>query len=608
VIAVPATSEERRSGPRVGPVSATEAPQRSGRPAGLLVTRDLAPAYAVSPLVAALVAVVSAAGLAFPSTGLYGADPPLARGIAVSAAGILVPGFVAHDVFNLAVALPLLLGTLWLARRGSRTGLLLWPGVLFYVLYTYNTYLLGAPFGPLFLAHVLLVVLSASTVIGLVASVDGEAVRALLAGAVPARTGGAVLVGLALLTLGQDAGGAVATALGGGATPEPLARHVWTADLVLEVPAVLAGGVLLWRRHPLGYTVGAGLLFQFALTPVALASIMALQPWLTGAPVDAGTIAGVLAFAAVPSASLAFFVRAAERPPVAAPLPDGSEPLAGAARGGSGTVSSQTNRAAHLPSLLVALLMAIASTAGILGAPLGVYGGDPAVVAVFVGQDAANLVVGLPALLGGVWLASRGGLVGALLRPGALFYVLYTYALYVVGAPFGALFLLHVGLAVLSAYATIVTVASIDGEEVRRRLARAPARAVGAVVVGVGALATVGLAALVVPALSDPGSVDPLLHARWIVDFAVGNPVLLVGGVLLWRRTGLGYAAGAGLLFLSGVNGAAFGVGGVLGAFLTATPLDAAVSAVHAAIAAVCLALLVLFLRGADRPLTPSPG
>ena len=99
--------------------------------------------------------------------------------------------------------------------------------------------------------------------------------------------------------------------LAGGGAVEPLARSVWTADLAVEVPAVLAGGVLLWQRRRLGYAVGAGLLLQFGLTPVALAAIVALQPWLTGAPVDAGTIAGVFVFAAVPFAPLAFFVRTA---------------------------------------------------------------------------------------------------------------------------------------------------------------------------------------------------------------------------------------------------------------------------------------------------------
>ena len=290
------------------------------RPTGLPVRRDPAMAYRLSLAAAGLVAGVSAAGLAFGTAGLYGPDPKQASGVATSTAGILVPGFFAHDIFNLAVALPLLLATMWAARRGSAVGLLLWPGALFYLLYTYTQYLLGAPFGPLFLAHILLVVLSAYATITLLAGLDADSLRQRLAGAVPARTAGGILVALALLTLGQDASGAVATALAGGGAVEPLARHVWTADLALEVPAVLAGGVLLWQRRPLGYALGAGLLLQFGLTPVALAAILALQPSLTGAPVDAATIAGVLVFAVVPFAPLAFFVRAASGGPALAEL------------------------------------------------------------------------------------------------------------------------------------------------------------------------------------------------------------------------------------------------------------------------------------------------
>ena len=196
-----------------------------------------------------------------------------------------------------------------------------------------------------------------------------------------------------------------------------------------------------------------------------------------------------------------------------------------------------------------------------------------------------------------MWLARRGSLVGLLLWPGALFFLLYTYALYLVGTPFNALFLAYVVLVVLAAYTTIGVVAGIDPDAARKRLARSPARAVGGVLVGVGLLATLGLLALVIPALGQPASVDPLLHARWIVDFTLGNPVLFIGGVLLWRRAGLGYATAAGLLFLSGANGVAFGVGGVLGALLTQTSIDVAVIAVHLAIAAVCLAILAYFLR-----------
>jgi hypothetical protein len=76
---------------------------------------------------------------------------------------------------------------------------------------------------------------------------------------------------------------------------------------------------------------------------------------------------------------------------------------------------------AYVVSVFVALLMTGASVAGLvvgssLYAPI-----DPKLFPLFVGQDALNLVLGLPVLLGAMWLARRGSLIGLLLWPGALF-------------------------------------------------------------------------------------------------------------------------------------------------------------------------------------------
>jgi hypothetical protein len=275
----------------------------------LPLTHEVTPPAIASLVVALLITLVSTVGLRWGSNGLYGFDPNVTAGVTASTAGVLVPGFQAHDLFNLLVGLPILLGTLWLTRRGLLLGLLLWPGALFYLLYTYALYLVGAPFSILFVPHATLVALSAFTTIALVASIDGVIVQQQLAAVVPARIVGALLVALGCLTLGQDAGGAIATALGADIAADPVARHVWTVDLALEVPAMLLGGVLLWRRHALGYVVGGGLLFQFGLTPLGLAAMLALQPFLTGAPVEMGTVMGVLIFSIVSFAPLIFFGR-----------------------------------------------------------------------------------------------------------------------------------------------------------------------------------------------------------------------------------------------------------------------------------------------------------
>ena len=295
--------------------------------ASLSIGRDLTLAYSLSLVVAVLMAVASAAGLVLGSSaGLYGPDPTLAVGVREAEAGLLLPGLLGQDAFNLVVGLPILLGSMWLARRGSLAGLLLWPGALFYVLYWYVLYLVGAPFGVLFLLYVALVAVSAYATIGLVSSIDGEEVRRRFSGAVPARTIGAVLVVLALLTLAQDATGALLTALAEDVPIDPAARHVWISDLALEAPAVLVGGVLLWRHHPLGYVAGAGLLLQYGLTPLGLVASMALRAILTTSPLDVPTSVALLVFGIVCFASLAFFVREAARgrhpesPTVAGPI------------------------------------------------------------------------------------------------------------------------------------------------------------------------------------------------------------------------------------------------------------------------------------------------
>jgi len=284
----------------------------------LPLKRDLTVAYRISLLIALLMVVVSVGGLAWGSTSLYGVDQNRALGVSASTAGVLVPGFLVQDVFNLAVGLPILVGVLWLARRGSLIGLLLWPGALFYLAYTYVHYLVGAPFSTLFLGYVAIVALSAYTTIGLVASIDGDAARQRLTGAVRPRLVGGLLVSLALLTVGQDAGGAVATALAGGAPIDPLARGAWIADLTLGVPAMLIVGGLLWRRASLGYVAAAGLLLSFGMTSVVIAAMIALQPVLTGAPIDGSMVMGLLIFGAVSLTPLLLFARGTATGPVRA--------------------------------------------------------------------------------------------------------------------------------------------------------------------------------------------------------------------------------------------------------------------------------------------------
>lgn len=252
---------------------------------------------------------------------------------------------------------------------------------------------------------------------------------------------------------------------------------------------------------------------------------------------------------------------------------------------------------ACVSSLAVAFVLAVASIAGLVLGSEGLYDAGSPLVQVSRGGDAANLLLGLPVLVGSLWLAKRGSLIGLLLWPGALFYVLYTDALYLVGAPLSGLFFAYVAVVTLSAWTLTGIVVSIDAEEVRRRQAAAPARSVGIALVVIAGLAYVGLTAAVGSSLGGPSG-EVGMRPQWVVDYALGTPVLLLGGALLWRRRPLGYVAAAGLLLVSGLNGLAFAAAALLDGLLGGRPIEPAVVVVHLVIGGVSLGLLAYFERG----------
>lgn len=260
--------------------------------------RSLGLAYIGSILVAVLMTMASVAGLVDWNRTYPGVD------------AALLPLFVGQDALNLAVGLPILLGSMWLARRGALIGLLLWPGALFYVLYDYGYYVLGAPFNAFFLVYIALMTLSAYAMIGIVVSIDSTVIRARLAEEVPAQLVGGFIAGLAVLFTALWSAISV-SAFASGAQLDMVPRVVTTMDLTIQLPALFIGGVLLMRRHALGYVVAAGLLLQAAAYLIGLSVITVLTETLTGVPLDAVAVAPGLIIGAIGLVLIGTFVRGA---------------------------------------------------------------------------------------------------------------------------------------------------------------------------------------------------------------------------------------------------------------------------------------------------------
>jgi hypothetical protein len=224
--------------------------------------------YILSILLAILMMVASIAGLLFP--------------VLTYPTGDLVRSFVPNDLVNLVIGLPILLGSMWIAWRGRLVGLLLWPGSLFFVFYNYTAYVFAMPLNWVFPFHLVLAILSVYALIGLVGTINADAVCKRLSGAVNEKLAGGILMVLGLL-FSLRVMGVLITAIVSGVLPLKTDLAVNISDFVIT-PAWMVGGALLWRRKPFGYVAGLGLLFQGSMLFIALIVFLLVQPFLTSVP------------------------------------------------------------------------------------------------------------------------------------------------------------------------------------------------------------------------------------------------------------------------------------------------------------------------------------
>jgi hypothetical protein len=180
----------------------------------------------------------------------------------------------AQDVVTLLLVAPLLALLAVLARRGSLPAFLCLPGCLAFTVYNYAIYAVSIHFGPLFLVWVAVLGLSIFALVGVLATADMPAIEQRLAGrAMPGPAW--FLIGVATLFALLWLSEIVPNLLAGD--PSRSARDwnvptspVHVLDLAFFLPAVIISGVLLLRRHGLGYATAAGQLAWIALTCVPI--------------------------------------------------------------------------------------------------------------------------------------------------------------------------------------------------------------------------------------------------------------------------------------------------------------------------------------------------
>jgi hypothetical protein len=255
---------------------------------------NLKPDYFISSVIAVLMALVSLAGLLFPDR--------------VYPTTELRSSFLANEVVNLLIGLPILLLSIWRARGGHLDGLLLWPGALLYILYNYIAYAIGMPLNGISLIYLTLVLLSGYVIFDLTRKIDQHSLQVQLGGFGFIIISGWILTILGSLFLLRALGMLVGAQMNHFAMPIT-DIGVLIADMILSL-LWIAGGILLIMRKPLGIAGGLGLLFSASALFIALVIFLLLGPVLTEMPLKPGDILVVIAMGMVCFIPFYFYLRA----------------------------------------------------------------------------------------------------------------------------------------------------------------------------------------------------------------------------------------------------------------------------------------------------------
>jgi len=185
--------------------------------------------------------------------GLYQYDTPIGA-----------TGFRAADVITLALAIPILLISILMYRRGSLKGGLLLTGALSYFLYNYTSMGFGAAYNNLFLAYILIFSASLYGLILALLTFDLKTLPSHFGAGLP-RNGISIFLIISgiILSLIWLVLSIVPALLAGKAPPE--ASYYTTfitgiVDIGMIAPALILGGVLIRRGTPFGYLLASNML------------------------------------------------------------------------------------------------------------------------------------------------------------------------------------------------------------------------------------------------------------------------------------------------------------------------------------------------------------
>ena len=219
-------------------------------------------AYRLSSLLTAVALIQSAVGAFYPQIFR---DPPMTAG---NARGT--------DVVILFVALPMLIISMILSRRGSLRGQLTWTGALTYIAYNAAIFAFATAFNPLFLLYVATLSLAVWSLVALLTQTDVDTIRAHFAEKTPVRFFAGYLAVISLLFL-MTWLKQIIPAMSDPATPAflvgtiMLTSPVHVLDLGFTLPLGFFSAVWLWQKRSWGYLLTGLLTVMMTIETASIA-------------------------------------------------------------------------------------------------------------------------------------------------------------------------------------------------------------------------------------------------------------------------------------------------------------------------------------------------
>ncbi len=218
-----------------------------------------------------------------------------------------------------------------------------------------------------------------------------------------------------------------------------------------------------------------------------------------------------------------------------------------------------------------------------------------------IGTDIVTLLIGIPLLITGIVLSRKGTLRGQLLLTGALGYFLYTYGAMCFLTAFNPLFLVYVALFSLSLFGFILSMSSLDVEEVARHIASGfPRRAIASYFIIVAVFLTLAWLGLVAsPSLTwapPAGLESAITMVIQAIDLGIIVPTSLITATLLLKNHAWGYALSSVMLLKVLTMGAAL-IAMIIGQILAGLAIDPITSTIFTLISLSGIILGIITLR-----------